>query len=173
MYRVVMICSVLGLANSAMAQVCQSTITASAPDARYQVVAGSQGAEVLDLYTNLIWQRCSVGQQWSGTACSGDAQSLTWVDALKQVSTPNSVWRVPNIRELNSLIEDACHDSSINYTMFPNTPAQVYWSSSPSMTDQQAAWSVDFNIGVSGSAEPKSSLYRLRLVRSLSNVNRP
>lgn len=168
MYRVVMICCVLGLANSAIAQVCQSTITASAPDARYQVVAGSQGAEVLDLYTNLIWQRCSIGQQWSGTACTGDAQSLTWVDALKQASPPNAVWRVPNIRELNSLIEDACHDSSINYTMFPNTPATVYWSSSPSSTDQQAAWSMDFNTGASGTPQLKSSLSHLRLVRSVS-----
>lgn len=172
MYRVVMICCVLGLANSAVAQVCQSTIAASAPDARYQVVAGSQGAEVLDVYTNLIWQRCSVGQQWSGNACLGDAQSLTWVDALKQVSPPKSGWRVPNIRELSSLIEDACHDSSINHTIFPNTPAKVYWSSSPSTTNQRAAWSVDFNTGVSGTPQLKSLSSHLRLVRSASGVTR-
>lgn len=172
MYRVVMMCGLVGLSSSAIAQICQNTIVASAPDTRYQVVAGSQGAEVLDLSTNLIWQRCSVGQQWTGTQCSGQAQALTWADALKQVGQPNSVWRVPNIRELHSLIEDACYDSSINPTFFPDTPAQYYWSSSPSTTNQQTAWSVDFNTGVSGTPRPRSSLYFVRLVRSVSGATR-
>ena len=168
MYRIVMMCSLVGLSSSVLAQICQNTIIASAPDTRYQVVAGSQGAEVLDLSTNLIWQRCSIGQQWTGTQCRGEAHLFAWADALKQVGQPNSVWRVPNIRELQSLIEDACYDSSINYTFFPDTPAQSYWSSSPHRDNPLSAWSVSFKNGLSGSPRPKSSLYAVRLVRSVA-----
>lgn len=166
MYRLMMMCCLVGLANSATAQVCQTTIKVSAPDTRYQIVAGSQGAEVLDLYTNLIWQRCSVGQQWTGNTCEGTAQTYSWHDALKQSATQaNPAWRVPNIRELQSLIEEACYDSSINPNIFPNTPAQVYWSSSPSVTKSGDAWSVDFDIGSSRGGTQKSGLFHMRLVR--------
>jgi len=165
MYRYGMIGCVI-VSATATAQVCQNTIVRAAPDARYEVVAGTNGAEVLDLYTNLIWQRCSLGQRWSGTQCEGEAQTYSWVDALKQTAVQNPpVWRVPNIRELHSLVEDACHDSSTHPQIFPLTPAQVYWSASPSMANKETAWSVDFNIGTTSTSN-KLSQHHVRMVRA-------
>lgn len=83
MWRNMMMAVVLSYTSTATAQICKTTIPMSAPDARYQLVAGSQGAQVRDLYTQLIWQRCSVGQQWNGSTCTGQVQTLSWVDALK------------------------------------------------------------------------------------------
>lgn len=177
MSRFALICvsyTAIALSTFANAQICQSTIVSSAPDSRYQVVANTQGAEILDLETRLIWQRCSVGQSWSGTQCQGEAQLLDWSGALKQVAIANAgktstqsvlAWRVPNIRELHSLVEDACLDSSINYNIFPNTPPQLYWSSSPSATKPTQAWYLDFSQGFFREAA-KSQTYSIRLVRT-------
>ena len=35
------------------------------------------GAEVIDSRTGLIWARCSVGQSWDGSACTGNANRYT------------------------------------------------------------------------------------------------
>lgn len=59
---------------------------------------------------NIIWDRCSVGQEWNGTTCIGSVQSFTWNDAIGQVNKLNSQkyrgyndWRLPHIEELNAL----------------------------------------------------------------------
>lgn len=114
------------------AQVCYNNIPHNANDSRYEIINGSGGSEVLDKRTKLIWQRCSIGQTWSGNTCSGDALRLTWVEALREAKSLGNGYRLSNIRELSSLIEYACYDSSINMTIFPNTPPVIYWSSSPS-----------------------------------------
>lgn len=164
MWRLMVVAAVVGSTSLVHAQICKTTIPRSAPDSRYQVVSGTQGAEVLDTYTNLIWQRCSVGQQWNGSTCSGTAQALSWSDALK--ATQNTAWRVPNIRELQSLIEDACFDSSINYTLFPNTMSDAYWTSSHNPQNPLGAWTVFFDRGLAGGLSFKTSLLYVRLVRS-------
>lgn len=163
--NVMMMAVVLSYASNATAQICKTTIPRSAPDTRYQIVAGSQGAEVRDLYTQLIWQRCSVGQQWDGTTCTGQAQTFSWIDALKAGSSQQG-WRLPNIRELQTLVEDACADSSINYVIFPNTPAQDYWTSSPSISSPNQAWAVSFSVGLWGAFPLKTSLLPIRLVKT-------
>mgnify|MGYP000004596332 FL=1 len=166
MWRLMVVAAVVGSSSLVHAQICKTTIPRSAPDSRYQVVSGSQGAEVLDTYTRLIWQRCSVGQQWNGSTCTGTAQLLSWMDALK--TTQNTAWRVPNIRELQSLIEDACLDSSVNYTWFPNTVSDAYWSSSHNPRNALGAWTVRFNQGLAGGLSFKTTLLPVRLVRSPS-----
>jgi hypothetical protein len=40
-----------------------------------------RGAVVYDRKTSLLWQRCSVGQQWNNGSCDGQAQTLTWFAA--------------------------------------------------------------------------------------------
>nr|MBP8021904.1 hypothetical protein [Limnohabitans sp.] len=38
------------------------------PDSRYEAV-DDKGAQVKDLDTGLVWQRCVHGQQWDGKTC--------------------------------------------------------------------------------------------------------
>lgn len=165
MWRSIITLAALSSSMLVQAQICKTTIPRSAPDARYQVVAGTQGAEIRDTYTNLIWQRCSIGQQWDGTSCTGTAQAMTWIDALKTTTT-HTGWRVPNLRELQSLIEEACFDSSINYTLFPNTVSDAYWTSSHNPQNPEGAWTVFFDRGLAGGLAFKTTLLYVRLVKS-------
>ena len=39
-------------------------------------------------------------------------------------------WRIPNSKELATLVERSCIAPSINLSIFVSTPSAVYWSSS-------------------------------------------
>ena len=74
--------SVVLFINHAHAQICNLKIATSAPNNRYEIVANSNGSEILDKQTKLIWQRCSIGQIWDGQSCIGTPTQLTWDKAL-------------------------------------------------------------------------------------------
>jgi len=116
-------------------QVCKASITPSAPDNRYEV---HTDGTVSDLRTGLMWQQCPVGQ--SGADCAtGTAQVFSWDLALQYLAASNAAggmanhsdWRLPNIKELQSLIEVSCYDPAINLNIFPNEPGLYHWSSTP------------------------------------------
>lgn len=125
---------------------CNSSIAPTAPSSRYQLL--NNDTEVKDLKTNLIWQRCSVGQTWSGSSCAGAASKYTWQNALQLGQSMTADWRLPNIKELQSLVEKACSRPSINQTIFPNTSSDNYWSSSYN----RSYWSVSFAAGLISSS---------------------
>lgn len=138
--------AILLASSSIHAQTCKSNIVRTTPDSRYQVVVGSGGSEVLDTQTKLIWQRCSIGQTWSGATCTGTASTHIWTDALAKAKTLGNGYHLPNIKELQSLVEEACYGSSINEAFFPATPFndlgdadanKLFWSSSPYVNDDK------------------------------------
>lgn len=146
------------------AQTCNSNIVRGAPDSRYQLLNGD--TEVKDKQTGLIWQRCSLGQVWSGTTCTGTAATYNWANALQTAKNMGGDWRVPNIKELDSLVEEACYNAAINETFFPATQTRTrgyYWSSSP--VPISGAWYVHFDYGYVSFDGKNDSLY-VRLVRS-------
>jgi Protein of unknown function (DUF1566) len=123
----------------------------------------SDGTEVTDGKTGLIWRRCSEGQTWSGTTCTGSASSFTHEGALAHAKTQTG-WRLPNVKELTSLVDRSRSDPSINVAAFPATPSDWYWTSSPLVGDSSGAWFVYFSYGgVNGNSRYGSS--RVRLVR--------
>ena len=143
-------------------QTCNPNIAREAPDSRYQLLNGD--TEVKDSQTGLIWQRCSLGQTWSGTSCTGTAATYNWVNTLQTAKNMGNDWRVPNVKELDSLVEEACYDAAINETYFPNTVGS-YWSSSPVAYASGYAWIVDLDNGNNYNV-PKSYDNYVRLVRS-------
>ena len=142
---------------SAMAA-CPSWPTAT----RFKISA--DGTEVTDTRTNLIWARCSVGQTWSGTTCTGTASTLTHEAALTTAQA-RSGWRLPNVKELASLADRGCQSPAIDVTAFPNTSSAVYWASSPIVGDGTKAWGVNFNFGVVEGSNLRSGSFAARLVR--------
>jgi len=127
-------------------QTCNPNIVREAPDSRYQLLNGD--TEVKDIQTGLIWQRCSLGQTWSGSSCTGTAATYNWANALQTAKNMGDDWRVPNIKELDSLVEEACYNTAINETFFPATQAnKLYWSSSPVANHTGYAWIVNFHDG--------------------------
>lgn len=148
-------------------QVCPAGHTLTAPDSRYAVQTDT--SQVKDLKTSLVWQRCSLGQTWSGSTCTGSATAMTWQAGLTAARAAGSsggfAWRVPNIKELASLPELACYNPAINATMFPATPTtNRYWSSS-SEGNPGFAWYVGFYHG-DANYSIKINSYYIRLVRS-------
>lgn len=138
---------------------------------------------VTDTKTNLIWQKCPDGQ--SGTRCEiGTPQTYTWQNALQRAYNlnnssgfANSVdWRVPNIKELLSIVEHGCNNPSINREFFPAVPTATFWSSTPqnnsiyTSSGQYKVHTIYFSNGIT-STSAKTDLLYLRLVRSATSTN--
>lgn len=106
----------------------------------------ADGSEVTDNRTGLVWRRCSEGQSWSGSNCTGSASTYTHEGALQRAQT-QSGWRLPNVKELSSLVDDTRINPAINTVAFPNTPHSWFWTSSPFVGDSNYAWLVIFYDG--------------------------
>lgn len=161
--------SILLVSTLSNAQTCNPSVIHSAPDSRYELVVGSGGSEVLDKQTKLIWQRCSIGKGWNGKICVGTASTYTWAEALVQVKAVGNGYRLPNIKELESLVEEACYSSSINETFFPDTGIDTnYWSASPIASTPTSVWVLYFNGGntYGFGKEQKGEKNYIRVVRS-------
>jgi len=121
-------------------------ISITKPDSLY---SDHGDGTITDKQTGLMWQKCSLGL--SDSLCAtGTALSFTWQAALA-VANDNtdsgySDWRLPNKNELESLLDDACFQPAINETVFPNTIATGYWSSSPYVGNSgETSWVIGFN----------------------------
>lgn len=121
------------------------------------------GAEVTDQRTGLTWARCSVGQSWSGSACTGTATTMTHEAAMAHAQG-QSGWRMPNVKELASLADIGCANPAIDSVAFPNTPFSG-WSSSPYAGSSNVAWFVGFGDGGVGYFGGRGSNVAVRLVR--------
>jgi hypothetical protein len=154
------------------AQTCQpESIPASTPDSQLQ---DNGDGTVTDTKTGLMWKQCVEGLSGSGCA-SGSAEQLTWPQALQRAQAVNSGggfaghhdWRVPNIKELNSLIEHQCVFPAINLRRFPNSSSDEVWSSSTGVIyHTKYVWSVAFNYGYTNLGSSGQSPHPIRLVRS-------
>lgn len=110
----------------------------------------ANGGEVYDSKTDLTWQRCSIGQNWDDGFCSGSATRMSWQQALSAAESTELTgqgWRVPNIKELSSIVEQCRLAPSINTDVFPNVPNSGYWSSSPSAANPSTSWYVAIGSG--------------------------
>ncbi|QTR48865.1 Lcl C-terminal domain-containing protein [Candidatus Thiothrix anitrata] len=155
----------------ANAQTCQSnTIPAST---RHLIINNNNGT-VTDNKTGLMWKQCIEGQD--PFTCSGNAGEFNWEEALRHADDVNNGlagnnvgytdWRLPNIKELDSIIEGQCVEPAINALAFPNTLSEWFWSASPFASNTRSAWGVNFYYGHNGAAR-KYYDYRIRLVRSV------
>ena len=135
---------------------------------------------VTDPTTGLMWMRCSMGQTWTGSECSGFAYYDTWDYAASITAYPfagHSDWRSPNIRELTTIVDWSRYKPSIDSTAFPNTPPASFWSTSSGGLSSGYALRVIFSNGSTGDAA-NNNVFDIRLVRSeqtsaLLNLARP
>lgn len=147
------------------ASICSGNISETTPTTQFTLNAN---ATVTDNKTGLVWMRCPLGQSLTGSSCNGTATNYTWEDAIIAASgntfAGNSDWRLPNIKELASIGEQACYGPAVNEVVFSGTPLNWFWSSSPVVDDDPKAWTFDFNNGVDQMKIKDISGY-VRLVR--------
>ena len=124
-----------------------------------------QDGTVTHQRTCLRWQRCAVGQTWTGSTCLEPIETYNYFHAQSLTSSfaGFSDWRVPNLNELLSIVEYGAYNPAINQTVFPNGYSW-FWSSSPYANFSSYAWVVYFYNGYDYNVF-KYNDYGVRLVR--------
>ncbi len=94
----------------------------------------------IDNLTNLVWQK------------SPTSDSLTWEEALSYSDTLTFAginnWRLPNIKELQSINDESLINPSINTVSFSVNSANKYWSSSSLPNQTSKAWYLNTQFGI-------------------------
>jgi len=150
---------------------------------RYQ---DNNDGTVTDHLTNLMWQRCSIGQHCSESNCTGLPTKYTWHEACDVESNVGGYddWRIPDEDELKSLIY--CYEGYIQFGFmgcnhghstdtaviyseaFPNTDKEdKYWTSSKVRSDIWEVRTVSFKQGMAWNDSEKCGRNYLRLVRNV------
>jgi hypothetical protein len=124
------------------------------------------GDEITDTKTGLVWKRCAEGMAWSGGTCTGTAALYTHEQALARASAQAGTtgWRLPNIKELSSIVDDSRVSPAIDPIAFPATPNSWFWSASPLVGGLNEAWNVYFFYGYAYH-NYRLVAYHVRLVR--------
>ncbi len=109
----------------------------------YSALSRDSSGVISDNKSGLAWQ-----DDYSDNG--GSIKSATWQDALiyceELTLGGQNNWRLPNIRELKSIVDDTKYDSAIS-SVFQNVTSNYYWSSTSYASDSSNAWSVYFNNG--------------------------
>jgi len=111
---------------------------------------------VTDDNTGLVWQEGEGGQK-------------TWEDAISYCEDLSLAgytdWRLPNIKELESITEDTLYNPAIDTNFFPDANASYYWSSTTSANSSSGAWRVAFSNGLVRNDHKTNNSY-VRCVRA-------
>jgi len=145
----------------------QSYTTTFGEDHDYQPSASSpsytvvNSSVVLDNRTGLMW----VSDGNSAGCLSGG--TTTWEDSLTFCENLDfggySDWRLPNRRELMSIVDYGEQSPAINTAYFPNTKMDSYWTSTTYVPITSMAWRVAY--GYVSSDNKVGALYYVRPVR--------
>jgi hypothetical protein len=141
--------------------VTSNSATYIVPTNRFEI---RSDGNITDRKTRLVWQRCSVGQQWDEdkNTCSGKATPMTWYQASKRVKN----WRLPTVQELSSITELRGFNPTIDRQVFPNTPPSHFWTSTAFANRTGHFWLVQFLSGENHTDSGKRLAY-VRLVKQL------
>ena len=113
--------------------------------------------------SDILWEKCEKIRK---------TYLFNWQRALaltpKSSYAGHNDWRLPNVKELRSLVEQCRSNPAINTNIFPNTPlASWYHTSSPyldPMYNRDQMWLIGFSVGNNTIASRGGWCY-IRLVR--------
>ena len=122
---------------------------------------------VLDNSTGLMWKKCSEGL--SGDNCeTGSATTHTFAQAIAicedDTTDEYTNWRLPNIKELLSIVDYGKVSPAIDTDFFPGTVSDLYWSSTAYLDCPYYAWVVYFGGGNANGDAKDGDIY-VRCVR--------
>ncbi|MFA5158823.1 MAG: DUF1566 domain-containing protein [Patescibacteria group bacterium] len=155
------------------------------------VTVSSSGTTSLNPLSIRSFYVCAVAHTSGGTTFTADItanptywRETKWTSSAANLTTPATMrwdnaaivncealdyagyqdWRLPNLKELVSIVNYGAVNPSINTTAFPNTKSDYYWSSTTYAGFTGFAWIVSFNDGnpVGGN---KAGTFYVRCVR--------
>jgi hypothetical protein len=110
---------------------------------------------VHDTSTQLTWQQAA------------SADRVSWTDAgtaCTALDLQGKGWRLPNMKELQTLVDESRAAAAIDTQAFPDTPGEGFWAATPHVDSATSAWFVSFDEGIAYNALT-THLYRYRCVR--------
>ena len=132
--------------------------------------AGNNGTfTVASITTSVITVVETVNDEVSISLDFATVDDLIW--DLADEANANSLagytdWRIPNIKELSSIVDIEKINPSINTTVFPSTPITYTWTSNTNVSNSEYGWYIKFNLGIVDSNPKKLTKYYVRLVRN-------
>jgi hypothetical protein len=132
----------------------------------YTEIETSQGAIIIqrdngdgtitDLLTELVWQKIPYGD------------SITWEQALIYADTltisGQNDWRLPNIKELQSINDETRVNPSLDNNIFQVVGATKYWSSTSLPNQPLKAWYLNTQFGIT-TYDDKTIRHNILVVR--------
>jgi len=95
---------------------------------------------ITDNYSGLVWQKIQ------------STNTMTWEEALIYAESltlaGNIDWRLPNIKEIQSLNDEKLIRPSFNKTFFPNISTGNFWSSTSMFQSPSRAWDINVDYGI-------------------------
>ncbi|MEW5745067.1 MAG: DUF1566 domain-containing protein [Nitrospirota bacterium] len=119
------------------------------PEPRFETA----GDGVIDRLTNLCWMRTA----------DLTGRHETWSDALEAVEELNrssggsTAWRLPNINELESLVDCSTHHPALPDGHPFAEVKEAYWSSTTSMFEPDWAWALYLDKGAVGVGQKRGA----------------
>jgi hypothetical protein len=132
-----------------------------------------EGRVVRPAGSNLMFHRCEMSggtilEDGSG-GCTGAGATAAWQAALQQcndlVYAGFDDWRLPNNRELQSLIDYSTVSPATDLGAFPFVASAAYWTSTTNAGNNAQARTATFLSGGSNSGSFKSTTLNVRCVR--------
>jgi hypothetical protein len=123
------------------------------------------GTAAVDAQTGLIWEQ------------EPDRFHGTWMEAAahcrERAVGNHRGWRIPTVKELSSLVDASQRDPALPPGHpFSNVRSAIYWSGTPSDTDEMVAWHVSFFTG-EAVTDQKSQTRRVWCVRDSLPASTP
>ena len=134
---------------------CVRGTTVPGVQGRFSVKTDASGDVVVDAALKRTWQRATA------------AGSYTWANAKTYcggLQVQGGGWRLPDIRELESLVDVSATKPAIDKVSFPDTLNDSYWSVTLSAASASSAWSVYLTVGSALSIDIATT-YRVRCIR--------
>ena len=95
---------------------------------------------ITDNYTGLVWQKIQ------------SSNTMTWEEALlyaENLSLAGAMdWRLPNVKELQSLNDEKLFKPSFNKAFFTSALSGNYWSSTTLVNATEKAWDINLDYGI-------------------------
>lgn len=105
---------------------------------------------ITDKATGLMWVK-EPGAIGGAFGSAGNPSQMTWNNAIDEclalAYAGHNDWRLPNIKELISLVDYSKYFPTIDVAFFPNTQSNCYWTSTTYVDETPTKWVVYFGDG--------------------------